>query len=150
MRPRSALAGVLAIARVIALVAACQPQSSDGIVPPEQMELTVANLSSLDLVLVLNGAPIQPLRPGTRTAVPASRLPALPWAAEVRLPTGRSLVATTVNAGDIWSRPIANGGTELHGVGARLDLSCGRIDLYSGPPLMGPAPGSGSPGDCDP
>ncbi len=35
-------------------------------------------------------------------------------------------------------------------MGARVDLSCGRIDIWSGTPMMGPAPGPGVPGDCDP
>ena len=151
-RFRSANSSVVAAGLALALLASCQvqPQPRDGVVPPERMELTVVNQSSLDVVLVVNGATVQPLGPGTRTTVTASQLPALPWAAEVRLPTGRSLVATTVSAGDIWSRPTTYGGAESHGVGARVDLSCGRIDLYSGPPILGPAPGPGSPGDCDP
>jgi hypothetical protein len=114
------------------------------------MELVVSNETSLDLTLVVNDVAIELLPARTLTSAPASRLPALPWTAEVRLPTGRSLISLVVNAGDVWSRPVANGGTELHGDAARVDLSCGRVDLYAGPPLLGPAPGAGSPGDCDP
>jgi hypothetical protein len=132
------------------LLVACQAQPSAGIVPPGQMELGIANLTSIEVVLVVDGQTIQTVEPHTRTEVPASRLPPLPWAAEVRLPTGRSLVSVTVNAGDVRSTTTPNGGTEQRGVGARVDLSCGRIDLYSGPVMMGPAPGPGSPGDCDP
>jgi hypothetical protein len=36
----------------------------------------------------------------------------------------------------------------LKGDGNRVDLSCGRIDVWAGPPLLGPAPGPGTPGDC--
>lgn len=114
------------------------------------MELSVSNETSLDLVLVVNNQSIQALAAHTLTIVSASELPPLPWAAEVQLPSGRSLIAAVARAGDVWSRAIPNGGTEMHGIGTRVDLSCGRIDLYTGPPLMGPMPGPGSPGDCDP
>jgi len=59
-----------------------------------------------------------------------------------------------MRAGDVWSTTIPNGRTEDKGVGARVDLSRGRIDLYSttpsNPPPLGPVPESGSPGDGDP
>ena len=56
----------------------------------------------------------------------------------------------TVSAGDVWSQQNADGSGESKGDGARVDLSCGRIDVWSGTPMMGPAPGPGAPGDCDP
>jgi hypothetical protein len=147
MTHRSARIDWRAILALAAFVVACQPQLSAGILPPDQMTLSVANETSVDLVLVVNGRRIQSITATTRVDVPASDLPPLPWAAEVKLPTGRSLVETTVHAGDVWSTAVPNGGTQQHGVGARVDLSCGRIDLYSGAIPMGPAPGSGSPGD---
>ena len=36
------------------------------------------------------------------------------------------------------------------GSGARVDLSCGRLDVWVGPPMHGPFPAPGRPGDCDP
>lgn len=154
MAQRTAARGIPAIIALATLVAACQAQPSAGIVPPDRMELSVSNLTTIEVVLVVNGATIQSVEPHSKVVVPASRLPPLPWAAEVRLPTGRTLVSQIVQAGDVWSTAIPNGGTEYKGVGSRVDLSCGRIDLYSttpsGPPPMGPAPGPGSSGDCDP
>jgi len=96
-------------------------------------------------VLVVNGQRIQDLEPGAQLEIFAPSLPALPWTAEVRLPTGRSLLSLTVNAGDvlIWF-------SSEKGDAIRVGLSCGSIDLWSGPPLAGPAPATGSPGDCDP
>ena len=41
----------------------------------------------------------------------------------------------------------------LHGLRPRWrtrNLSCGRLDIWSGPPLSGPPPGPGKPGDCAP
>src|SRR5262245_16595078 len=114
------------------------------------MVLSVANEASIGVDLVVNDRVVKTIGPTSSVDVPASELPSLPWVAEVRLRGGRTLVTATVHAGDVWSRAVANGGTEMRGVGARVDLSCGRIDLYSGPPIMGPAPASGVPGDCDP
>jgi hypothetical protein len=122
-----------------------------GVVPPDSMSLAVNNTSSLTVSLVVNGTLIASLDPGTclgcneNSAVPASLLPPLPWKAEVRSPSGRVLLSLTVHAGD-----VANGNSSAQGDGARVDLSCGRIDLWSGPPMLGPAPGPGSPGDCRP
>ena len=45
--------------------------------------------------------------------------------------TGRTLLSLTVRSGDVIEGP--NGST---GDGARVDLSCGGIDLWSGPPLL--------------
>ena len=143
-----------ALILALALVAGCGTQPTptplDGIVPPDQMVLIVSNETSLNLELVVNGTMIQPLPARVTTTTPASRLPPLPWAAEVRFPGGRSVLAATVHAGDVWTGPISNGGIEQKGVAERVDLSCGRIDMYSGPPMLGPMPGTGSPGDCDP
>ena len=143
VRPRL-LAVVVLLA---AFLSGCQ---SEGIVPPDRMVLSISNEASIKVDLVVNGNLVETVDPTTRLDVPASRLPPLPWAAEARLPGGRRLVAVTVHAGDVWSRAVANGGTEMSGDGARVDLSCGRIDIFSGPQPMGPAPGPGSPGDCDP
>jgi len=132
------------------VIVACQALPFDGVVPASEMILTVANETSIPVELVVNGQVIRTIGPTTSVDVHASNLPTLPWAAEVRLPAGRTLVSASIHAGDVWSRPVANGGTEMKGVGGRVDLSCGRIDIYSGPPLLGPAPGPGTPGDCDP
>jgi hypothetical protein len=122
-----------------------------GVVPPDSMSLAVNNTSTLTVSLVVNGTLIASLDPGAclgctdDSAVPASLLPPLPWQAEVRSPSGRVLVSLTVHAGD-----VSNGNSSARGDGGRVDLSCGRIDLWSGPPMLGPAPGPGSPGDCRP
>lgn len=107
--------------------------------------LSVNNSTTKALVLVVNGSNVKDLQPGTQVEVPASGLPPLPWKADVRLPTGRILVSLIVRAGDVV---IGTSGEK--GEAARVDLSCGRIDIWSGPPLLGPAPGPGTPGDCGP
>jgi len=56
----------------------------------------------------------------------------------------------TVHPGDVWATTGPNGEGREKGDGVRVDLSCGRLDVWSGPPMIGPAPGTGSPGDCAP
>jgi hypothetical protein len=120
-------------------------QAVTGAMSSSAMTISALNATTKTLVLVVNGSPVKELQPGDQADVPASALPALPWTAEVRLPTGRSLLSLTIHAGDVVLGPSSEKGDA-----ARVDLSCGRIDLWSGPPLGGPAPQPGTPGDCDP
>lgn len=132
---------VLAVVAFAAVIG-CQPVS--GVVPDEQMQLHANNGTPLQLVLVVNGQ-ATPLPPKAQVDFSAPNLPSLPWVTEVRTVTGRTLLSLTVRSGDIIER--SNGAM---GDLARVDLSCGRIDLWSGPPAGGPAPGPGAPGDCVP
>jgi hypothetical protein len=135
--------GWLWLVLVGGLLAACQ--SVSGVVPPSEMTLSALNATTTPLVLAVNGIAVKDLQPGDQVEISADALPALPWAAEVRLPTGRPLLSLTVRFGD-----VDRGQVSLKGDAARVDLSCGRVDLWSGPPLLGPAPLPGTPGDCDP
>jgi len=122
-----------------------------GVVPPDSMSLAINNGTTLTVSLVVNGSLIASVDPATclgcsaDDAVPASLLPPLPWQAEVRSPSGRVLVSLTVHEGD-----VVYSSSSSQGDANRVDLSCGRIDLWSGPPLSGPPPEPGSPGDCRP
>jgi hypothetical protein len=141
-----------AIIAVTALLAACSgpgPTTSTPAAGPETppaMSLGISNGTTLTVTLVVNGAVIRAFAPQSGAdAIPAGELPPLPWSVEVRTLSGRVLVALAVRAGDVWQQ-----GNEQKGVGKRVDLSCGRLDVWSGPPMIGPAPGPGSPGDCEP
>ncbi len=69
-----------------------------------------------------------------------------PWHVTITTESGRELVDMTYQASD-----ISNSGSGSSGVAQRVDLSCGRLDVYAGPPLLGPAPPSSfPPNDCDP
>ncbi len=115
------------------------------------MSLAISNGTTLAVAVVVNGVVVGVYPGGTgRDGISASELPALPWIVEARSPSGRVLTSMTVLADDVWSAETGNGGTERKGDGMRVDLSCGRLDIWSGPPMLGPAPGPGSPGDCDP
>jgi hypothetical protein len=109
------------------------------------MQLEVSNGTTIDVRLVVNGTNVGSIGPQGGMTVEANRLPALPWNAEVQTQSGRRLVFVRVNDGDVWANEHGSGGDA-----ARVDLSCGRIDVWSGPPLLGPMPGPGNPGDCDP
>jgi hypothetical protein len=120
------------------------------VTPPEQMRLEVSNGTTIPVVLTVNGTPGRPVPAGERADLGLTDLGPLPWAAQVRTGSGRVLVQLTVRPGDVWAQENADGSGESKGDGARVDLSCGRIDIWSGTPMMGPAPGPGVPGDCDP
>jgi hypothetical protein len=117
---------------------------------PGAMRLDVSNETTIDVLLTVNGRPGIPVPAGQGLEVGPADIGPLPWAAQVRTVSGRILVQAKVEAGDVVSQDNGNGSGSQRGVGARVDLSCGRIDLWSGPPMLGPAPGPGTPGDCDP
>ena len=113
-------------------------------------DLVVSNQTTLTVTLVVNGAVARTVRPQTQEIVSTSDLPPLPWSVETRMPGGRVLSLMTVQAGDVWETNLPGGGHQMKGDAVRVDLSCGRLDMWSGPPLLGPPPGPGTPGDCDP
>ena len=130
------------------------PLSSDllGTVPASAMSLSIQNGTTLTVSLVVNDVRVATLVPGAcigchlDDGLSASRLPPLPWQVEARSPSGRVLPSLTVRQGDVIKEPGS-----WQGDANRVDLSCGRLDIWSGPPLSGgPAPGPGSPGDCAP
>lgn len=120
------------------------------VMPPEQMRLEMNNGTTIPVVLTVNGAPGRPIAAGQGANLGLADLGSLPWVAQVRTLSGRVLVERTVRAGDVWIQENADGSGESKGDGARVDLSCGRIDIWSGSQMHGPAPGPGLPGDCDP
>lgn len=122
---------------------------------PDQLRVTyplsISNGTTLDVTLVVNGRAIDTVPPGAqRDPLPAALLPTLPWLVEARSPSGRVLSSMTVRQGDVSRTSDGNGGVLLRGHAVRVDLSCGRLDLWSGPPMAGPMPGPGTPGDCAP
>jgi hypothetical protein len=141
---------VAALLSALAL-AGCGATTSPSITSSPQPGLSISNGTTLTVTLVVNGTPVATFAPHTgRDAIPASDLPPLPWTVEARSPSGRVLTSMAVRAGDVWQTFLPNGEGSARGDGARVDLSCGRLDIWSGPPMSGPAPGPGSPGDCPP
>lgn len=126
-----------------ALLAACSGTQSQGVTPDDLMTLAVANGLSVPIDLTVNGTPLTRVPPHTSGNFNYELLRSLPWHVEAATVGGRTLLTLDVHSGDV--RDTASGST---GDGARADLSCGRLDMYSGPPMAGPVPGPGVPGDC--
>lgn len=106
--------------------------------------LSYSNQTSISVDLVVNGSKIVTIDPGKDGAIPVSVMPPLPWNVAAQTASGRVITTLVVKAGD-----VDQSGNSQKGDAVRADLSCGRLDIWSGPPLSGPAPGPGSPGDCD-
>jgi hypothetical protein len=119
-------------------------------VPPDRMRLEMNNGTTIVVVLSVNGGVGRELAPGSVADLGVTELGPLPWRAKVSTIHARRLLDLTVNAGDVTATNQGGGSTSARGAGARVDLSCGRIDLWSGMQPLGPAPGPGTPGDCDP
>ena len=112
------------------------------------MTLSVANYTTISVTLVVNGSVIETVPAGGYEDPTKAELPGLPWRVETRSPSGRVLSSMTVQAGDVWQTTEPNGNGGAKGDAVRVDLSCGRLDVWSGPPLVGPPPGPGQSGDC--
>jgi hypothetical protein len=113
------------------------------------MTLSIANGTTIAVTLVVNGTVVETVAPGGyQDPVPPTEMPPLPWQVEARSPSGRLLSSLTVHQGDVWQQSTPSGGMLLHGDAVRADLSCGRLDIWSGPPLVGPTFIPGPSGDC--
>jgi hypothetical protein len=113
--------------------------------------LGISNGTTLEVTLAVNGTVVRRLTAGDHIGeIRPDDLPAQPWYVEARSPSGRILASMHVRAGDVQRTTRPDGSTEYRGVATRIDLSCGRLDIWSGPPLLGPSPGPGRPGDCVP
>jgi hypothetical protein len=110
--------------------------SSSGPAPsPAAPPLGISNGTSIPVTLVINGSVIWTLSSGEVQDPVIVSLPALPWAIEMRSPSGRVLSTLDV-PGDTVGRA------------ARADLACGRLDVWYGPPMSGPTFIPGPSGDC--
>lgn len=132
---------------VVAALAACTG-SHPVTVPDDQMTLDIDNSTNIRISVQVNQVAVGDMVPLSHVTLLASELPSLPWDVVVLSPSGSPLLFLDVKSGDVVRFP-AGLSEGISGVGARKDLSCGRLDVYSGPPLAGPAPGPGVPGDCD-
>jgi hypothetical protein len=129
-------------ALLLALVMGCA-------VPTRTLDLTVSNQTTLVVTVVVNGGVLQSVPPGEVRAILVSG-GSVPWAVEARAPSGRVLSSMTVRPGDVSQTTNPDGGRTQRGAAVRVDLSCGRLDMWSGPPLAGPVPGPGKLGNCQP
>ena len=118
--------------------------------PGERLPLGVSNGTDLVVIISVNGQVIGQFQPGGGQEIGEDALPPLPWTVEARTVSGRLLTSMHVEPGQVFRETLPDGSTHVSGAGARLDLSCGRFEMWAGPPMSGPAPGPGVPGDCAP
>jgi hypothetical protein len=120
------------------------PTAIQGLPP-----LPISNETTLRVSLFVNGVQVGQFPAGAYAdPIQDLALPDLPWTVEARTDDGRVLLSFTVHAGDVSSTSYPDGHGSTQGRANRVDLSCGRLDVWSGPPLLGPPPGPGTPGDC--
>lgn len=118
--------------------------------PHQTRDLSVSNQTALVVTVAVNGGVLQIVPPGQFVAIFVSGSSSEPWTVEARAPSGRVLSSMTVRPGDVSETTNPDGSRTRRGAAVRVDLSCGRLDMWSGPPLAGPMPGPGTPGDCEP
>jgi hypothetical protein len=102
--------------------------------------LEIRNGSTITVTVRINGQTVAAVQPSDYSAVPAADLPAPPWSVDVLGRNSRSLGSFTVPSFDSVSIES--------GYGVRLDLNCGRVDVWIGPPLLGPTFVPGESGNC--
>ena len=112
------------------------------------MTLNIENDTTIAVTLVVNGKVIETVPAGGYEDPIKAELPGLPWNVETRSPSGRVLSSMTVMQATSGRQPSPTAACETKGDAVRVDLSCGRLDVWSGPPLLGPASVPGQSGDC--
>jgi hypothetical protein len=114
--------------------------------------LGVSNQTTIPVTITVNGRSVGIARPTQPFDRPRSDLPALPWTVEAHSPAGRVLVSMSVHEGDVSQSSSSNGGSGSGGPFGRVDLDCGRLDMYVGAGLSGPVPCLmfQSPASCPP
>ena len=107
-------------------------------------DLHVENGTTKTITLLVDGATVATVPAGQEATVAEGSLPGGVWSVEARLPGGKAVLEGEVDKGRVSQSDDSGSGS-----GLRADLSCGRVDVWVGVPMMGPAPGPGTPGDCD-
>jgi len=124
------------------------PPPGAEVVPARELSLHVRNGTTLAVEIAVDGDPLATVPPMAGAEWAAARLPALPWMVEARTVGGRLLTSMTVHGDDVWTL-VAPDRAAFGGPFARIDLSCGRLELWAAMfQPSGPAPGPGTPGDC--
>ena len=127
----------------VLVLAACSASPTENLPP-----LGISNGTTLTVSLYVNDVLVAVAPPtGPQPSVNVAALPQLPWTVEARSPSGRVLTSMHIVAGQVWAS-----GNVSQSTAGRVDLTCGRLDIYAGAPPLGPAPlpSSGTPGDCAP
>lgn len=139
---------LVAVAIVVAGCGSLVPQAPGE--APFDAQIHVANGTELEVTIAVNGTAVGSAPAHTDATIGPEGLPAKPWSVDARSPSGRVLLSFTVVPGQVTRTTANDGTTTMSGAGNRADLSCGRLDVFVGLPMRGPAPGPGVAGDCEP
>ena len=126
----------------VLLLSCSPPAASDAV--------NISNDTTIPVRVFVNGLQVADLDPHDGVEIAPGDLPPPPWAVDVHTFGQRSLVSLDVPANPVTRTVLPGGGESIKGAANRVDLSCGRIDIWVGPPILGPVPEPGTPGDCDP
>ncbi len=143
---------VTAVAIASFLVAACAVAAAlvaGRAAPHAPVDLHIENGTSQAITILVNGSDVVTVPAARATAIPAAVLPVGDWLVEARLAGGRTVLQGPIAPSAVCSTTGLDGASEQSGSGQRVDLSCGRLDIWVGVPMLGPVPGPGTPGDCD-
>ena len=138
------------VARLASVALAAAVAACSLLQPGERPALGISNGTDLVVIVTVNGMEAGRFAPGAGADIDVDLLPPLPWTVEARTTTGRLLTSMEVQPGQVFRKQLPDGSTQISGALGRVDLSCGRFDMWAGEPIGGPAPGPGTPGDCEP
>ena len=142
---------VLGLAAIVAsLVLGCAgpaPFQPQPVVP--SFEFGYSNGTKLDIAIAINGQVVVVAAPGQGAPQVDVPMPSLPWHVEARTASGRVLGSFDLLDGQATCEPVGDA-VRCSGGLLRVDLSCGRLDIWAGVRPSGPMPGPGVPGDCQP
>jgi len=113
-------------------------------------ELNVSNQTTIAVRVVVNGREVAVLEPGAVLHDLVIDAIPMPWLVQLTTATRRVLLDLAIEQDAVLTTTGPDGQVSTKGQGARVDLSCGRLEAWVGPPLLGPPPGRGTLGDCDP
>ena len=136
--------------RLSALVLALFLSVACSVLPPDYT-LHVLNGTTLPLTLVVNGAKVADVAPGTEANVVAADLPSLPWSVSTRTSTGRVVATMQVEPDSVVDDQAIDGTGSYSAPAGGAALSCGQIRMWvGGMQPIGGGPAEGQHGDCEP
>ena len=126
---------------------ACVPIVNPSGSPDPRFDLHVDNGTTLAITIVLNDHDAVQVPPSTTSVVSLRNEHVGIVSVKALLPNGRTVLSFAVDPRSLGSTTTGSE-TNVTGAAHRVDLSCGRLDIWLLTPPLGPVPGQGTPGDC--
>ena len=137
----------------LVIVAMAAVSTCAGPPPPDDpalYDIHAANGTTIPISIAVDGKVVIEVPAGGEVEIPSGTISRPPYTIELRVPSGRVLDSMPVAPGSVTQVRNSDGTGSASGVFLREDLSCGQFTLWLGIRPSGPAPGPGTPGDCDP